>query len=441
VVLVFWGRPLVTFSLLSLASLVTWAITDSVPALAVFGAGMLILNFHHLRNLRALCAWIKKPESAPLPDGGGTWAPVFSSLARMRRQQLRSESRLSAALERFQQAAAAMPEGVAVLDDEDCIEWCNPKAAQHFGLDPERDHGQPITHLVRQPQFAEYLSARNYSEPVTVRFTREGELVLSVMLVPYGDQQKLLISRNITRWERLETMRRDFVANVSHELRTPLTVVRGFLETLSDSEAADPDLTRRSLKLMSEQTLRMQRLVEDLLTLAKLENMQTPLAEELVDVQHLASSLYQDALTLSGGRHKIKLKSESAARLLGSEEELRSAFSNLISNAIRYTSEKGSIAMGWRQVGGEAMFWVQDNGIGIEPHHIPRLTERFYRVDRSRSRESGGTGLGLAIVKHVLSRHQGRLEIDSTPGQGSTFRALFPATRVREPESAARASS
>jgi two-component system phosphate regulon sensor histidine kinase PhoR len=225
-------------------------------------------------------------------------------------------------------------------------------------------------------------------------------------------------------------MRRDFVANVSHELRTPLTVLCGFLETISDAGAADGELLRRSLPLMAEQSRRMQRLVEDLLTLSRLESSHNPPREEEIDVAQLARVLHQDALALSAGRHRVLLDVKCDDALLAAEEELRSAFGNLISNAVRYTQERGEVTIGWRRRGEEALFSVQDTGIGIAPQHIPRLTERFYRVDRSRSRETGGTGLGLAIVKHVLSRHQGRLEIESEPGRGSTFSAVFPAERL-----------
>jgi two-component system phosphate regulon sensor histidine kinase PhoR len=247
--------------------------------------------------------------------------------------------------------------------------------------------------------------------------------------VPYGDRDKLLLSRDITRWERMETTRRDFVANVSHELRTPLTVLGGFLETLSDMREPDPDMLRRSLQLMSEQSTRMQRLVEDLLTLSKLEGAQNPLRDEFADLPEIVRSLFREAQALSGGRHRFSLRIEHHDGLKGSAEELRSALSNLISNAVRYTPEGGEIEVSWCKRDAEPVFAVRDTGIGIEPHHVPRLTERFYRVDRSRSRATGGTGLGLAIVKHVLSRHQARLEVESEPGKGSTFSVVFPSAR------------
>ena len=254
-------------------------------------------------------------------------------------------------------------------------------------------------------------------------------MVLAVQQVPYGDSRKLILGRDITRWERLETTRRDFVANVSHELRTPLTVVGGFLETLDDMEVPDAEMSKRAIGLMRQQTNRMTRLVDDLLTLSRLESTQNPLREEDVNMPEMLRALQQDAQVLSAGRHRIRVKLESAEWLKGNTEELRSAFGNLISNAVRYTPENGEIEISWGLRDGHLTFAVRDNGIGIEPQHIDRLTERFYRVDRSRSRETGGTGLGLAIVKHVLNRHQGRLDVRSSLGQGSTFSVVFPETR------------
>jgi two-component system phosphate regulon sensor histidine kinase PhoR len=254
-------------------------------------------------------------------------------------------------------------------------------------------------------------------------------MVLALQQVPYGDSRKLILGRDITRWERLETTRRDFVANVSHELRTPLTVVGGFLETLEDMQTPDPQMSKRAIELMRQQTSRMTRLVEDLLTLSRLESTQNPLREEDVNVPEMLRALHQDAQVLSAGRHRIRLTPDSADWLKGNTEELRSAFGNLISNAVRYTPEDGEIEMRWELRDAQPAFSVHDTGIGIEPQHIDRLTERFYRVDRSRSRETGGTGLGLAIVKHVLNRHQAYLDIQSTPGSGSTFCVIFPETR------------
>jgi len=429
-VLKLWGRPLTAVFATCIAALILWPILGAPGALAVWAAGLLLALFHHIANLSRLHQWLKEPSASALPEGRGEWEEIFAGLARLLRRRTQIESRLSAALDRFQQAGAALPEGVIVLDEHDRIEWCNPPAEVYFGLSSQRDRGQQITYLVRMPQFLEYLATRNYGEPLVLRLSRnDQELTLSVQLVPYGDRDKLLLSRDITRWERLETTRRDFVANVSHELRTPLTVLGGFLETLSDMQDPDSDMLRRSLRLMSEQATRMQRLVEDLLTLSKLESAQSPLREEIIDLPEIARSLLREAQALSGGRHRFGLRLEQNDMLLGNGEELRSALSNLISNAVRYTPEGGEIEMTWSRREGEPVFAVRDTGIGIEPHHIPRLTERFYRVDRSRSRATGGTGLGLAIVKHVLSRHQARLEVESEPGKGSTFSVVFPAAR------------
>jgi two-component system phosphate regulon sensor histidine kinase PhoR len=436
-----WSRFLILVLVLALASLVVWPLFGPTAAALAFAAAMLCLVVHHLRHVARLLAWLRDPASEAVPQGAGVWDDVFAAFYRLLRRQRQSESRLTATLKDFQQAGAAMPDGLVILAEDDRIEWCNPRAEQHFGLDRSRDTGQSITYLVRQPQFADYLRSGHYSEPLTIRQSRGADFILSVLIVPYGERQKLVISRDVTDLERVETMRRDFIANVSHELRTPLTVLGGFLETISDTQAADGDMLRRSLPLMMDQARRMQRLVEDLLALSRLESTNNPVREERVNVPSLCRALYHDALALSAGRHRVVLALEADDGLIGSEDELRSAFSNLISNAIRYTPDGGEVTISWQRHDGGVAFRVRDTGIGISPQHIPRLTERFYRVDRSRSRETGGTGLGLAIVKHVLGRHQARLEVTSEPGRGSVFSALFPAQRVAPPAQSALARS
>lgn len=438
----FWGRPLATVVLFCFLALLSWPVLGSTGALLLLSVLLLALLLHHIRNLSALYRWLSNPDVGNVPEGGGVWGNIFYQVLRLMKRQQRSESRLSFALQRFLLAGAALPEAVVLLDENDAIEWCNPRAAEYFGLDLRRDRGQAITYFVRHPQFVSYLAEINPSEPLNLRLSgNSGDYTLSIQLVPYGDRQRLLLGRDVTRWEKLETTRRDFVANVSHELRTPLTVVRGFLETLEDMDHADPEMTRRSLRLMSQQTLRMTRLVEDLLTLSRLESTQYMLKEEDVNVPDMVRALVQDALALSGDRHKVNVHIACDDWLKGNGEELRSAFGNLVSNAIRYTPEGGEIELRWEIRDGQAVFSVRDTGIGIEPQHIDRLTERFYRVDKSRSRETGGTGLGLAIVKHVLSRHQARLEIVSEPGRGSTFSVVFPDTRRLMPRSSASAVS
>ena len=431
-----WGSPLSTLFLLCAAALVSWPVFGLTAALIIFVGGLLILLLHHIYNLSLLFHWLRDPRSETVPQGSGSWEYVFSYMQRLLKWQHTSELGLSNALARFQLAVAAFPDAVVMLDDNDEIAWCNPRAETYFSLHAKRDQGAQITYILRQPRFSAYLRSRNIAEPLTLRLVGEqGERVLLIQLVPYGDSQKLLLGRDITRLDRLETTRRDFIANVSHELRTPLTVVHGYLETLLEAPATDPEFLANSLKLMSEQTVRMNRLVEDLLTLSRLENPGDAPVNEQVNVPQLIQSLLGEAQVLSGDHHKIRAEVNTRAWLEGSSDELRSAFANLVSNAVRYTPKGGTINLIWEIRDGKPAFVVRDTGIGIEPVHLARLTERFYRVDKSRSREAGGTGLGLAIVKYIANRHQARLEIDSRPGTGSTFSITFAQTRVVTPSS------
>lgn len=413
-------------------SSVFWILFDPIASLILFGAIMFWVAAHHVFHLVALDRWLLLPKksSSNIPAGTSEWDDVFAHLARYVRQHSHSKELLSLALERMRNVTSAMPDGIVLLTENDHIEWCNPIAEDHLGISSTLDIGQQITHLVRQVPFFEYLAARNFSKPLVLNQTRRRQkIILSLQLVPYGFNQKLLISRDITRFEKLETMRRDFIANVSHELRTPLTVISGFLDTLTHEETTS-DFDKRALTLMSEQALRMQSLVEDLLALSRLENDQNKINETNVNMPELLNEILRDAQSLSTGKHQIKLNVTTQSQLLGNESELRSAFSNLIGNAVRYTPEGGEISIQWQEENGKGIFYVQDSGIGIEAQHIPRLTERFYRVDTSRSRETGGTGLGLAIVKHVLNRHEADLEITSEVGKGSRFSIVFPAKRM-----------
>ena len=429
-----WGRPVSTLLLLCGVALLSWPIFGRTAALVFLAAGLLVLLLHHIRNLSLLYEWLREPTAKTVPDGSGAWEYVFSQMMHLLKRQRASEFSLAKALELFERASEVFPEAVVLLNDNDEIRWCNPRAEDYFGLRLSRDRGAQITYLLRQPQFAAYLQAGDSGDHLTLRLTTaDGERVISIQLVPYGNSQKLLFGRDVTGWERLETTRRDFIANVSHELRTPLTVVHGFLETLEDAPTADPEFLARSIKLMSEQTARMTRLVNDLLTLSRLESAGNSLVEEDVNVPALVQSLLAEAQALSAGRHKISARIDCDDWLHGSLDELRSAFTNLVTNAVRYTPEGGVIELSWQRRDGFPVFTVKDNGIGIENRHLIRLTERFYRVDKSRSRETGGTGLGLAIVKHVTNRHQGKLDIESAPGKGSTFSITFPDTRIALP--------
>jgi two-component system phosphate regulon sensor histidine kinase PhoR len=378
--------------------------------------------------------WLRGQHEAPAPRDAGFWGEVGYRVERSVRLLERRVESESARLDQFLSGIEASPNGVLLLDGNDQIEWCNSVAADHFGLDPQRDRRQRVTNLVRAPAFVAYLQAGNYRDAIS--FAGPGG-TMSVLIRPYGDGQKLVLSQDITERERNDAMRRDFVANVSHEIRTPLTVLSGFIETLGDLPLTEVE-RRRVLELMSQQTVRMQTLVGDLLTLAQLEGSPRPSADRWVPLRKLFAQVEADARALSGGRHTIGVEGGEAAQVAGAEAELLSAVANLVNNAVRYTPSGGRVDLAWsfRPDGGGELE-VRDSGIGIAREHLPRLTERFYRVDGSRSRDTGGTGLGLSIVKHVAQRHGGELEVDSEPGKGSRFRLVFPAPRVRKIEPAA----
>ena len=396
---------------------------------ALFAFLVMSLLVYHVRHIGLLASWLSNPEPGKVPSGYGAWDETLALLHRFERAAARQESRLADAVTRWREAGHAIPDGMVILDAENRIDWFNETAGTQLGLDARSDTGQPITHIVRHPRFVEYAQSGDYTKPVQIRAGQAAKTLLSIQVIPYGESQKLLLSRDITQFEMVETTRRDFVANVSHELRTPLTVLAGFLETVRELKL-DPQRTRDYLNLMEEQTRRMQRLVDDLLALSTLESAPEPSRDEHVEMDGLLAKLKADAELLSGGRHHITLEAVHGFDLTGSETEIASAFGNLVSNAIRYTLSGGDVRLIWCAGAEGASFTVEDTGIGIEAQHLPRLTERFYRVDRGRSRDTGGTGLGLAIVKHALIRHQATLDIRSEPGKGSQFTARFPARRV-----------
>jgi two-component system phosphate regulon sensor histidine kinase PhoR len=425
----FWFRVSIPVFFSALGALLMWSLFSATIALWFMLIVLLMVMAYRARQLFKLGQWLVNARLETIPEAGGIWDEVFTQLYKMVKQHNQTKQELAAELQHIEQATSALPEGVAILNETNRLEWFNPLAQQHFYLDAEHDIMQDITYLVRQPEFIEYLNESNFNEPLVMVPARHEDMVLSIKLIPYGGNKRLLISRDITQFERNQAMRRDFVANVSHELRTPLTVVSGFVENLEDMPDLNQSNARRALQLMAEQTRRMDSLVADLLTLSRLENEQSPLREEKVDIKGLLDEVYQDGKLLSGGRHPLQIEIAAAASLLGNRDELHSAFGNLLSNAIRYTPKGGAILLRWSERDGQPVFSVQDSGIGIAAQHIPRLTERFYRVDRSRSRETGGTGLGLAIVKHIAMRHQAKLEIVSEEGKGSTFSLVFPVKR------------
>jgi two-component system phosphate regulon sensor histidine kinase PhoR len=427
----FWWRPLSVLASIMLVALILWAASGWVAALGFLAGIQAFVMLRRLWQEFRLARWLENPDEVDPPDATGTWGDIFYRLQKLQRRQRASRSELSNALEQFETAAQAMPDGMVILNNNEQIDWCNPASRTYMGLDCERDRGQFLRYLMRQAHFLEFLDAADYSRRLVCKSPVNREVSLSVQLVPFGVGKKLLIARDITDLERVDAMRRDFIANVSHELRTPLTVVGGFVETLADAPELPAAESRRYYDLMLDHTWRMQHLLDDLLTLSRLESADHALKDESVNVPEMAQALKAEAESLSRGRHRVSLQLESGASLKGSLQEIRSALGNLVSNAVRYTPEGGEITLAWREHNGEGVFAVTDTGEGIAAEHIPRLTERFYRVDRSRSRETGGTGLGLAIVKHVLTRHGARLDIQSTPGKGSTFSAIFPARRLQ----------
>ena len=383
-----------------------------------------------LRNLVQLNRWlVNKRED--VPDAGGLWGEVFERIRALAKETERREDRLQEMLARFQSASAATPDAMLILTRQNEIEWANPAGERLLGILTPRDAGQRLINLVRDPAFSTYLQRGDYGEALEMASPPKPERSLSVRIIPFGSSQKLVIARDISHLAYLEQMRRHFVANISHELRTPLTVLTGFLETLKDmGRPAATDL-KKHFRTMHDQALRMSRLVDDLLTLSKLETTPATHHDSIVDVPAMLPSLKETAELLSGDqRHRIQLKIDAQLRLTGNEEEIRSAFSNLINNAVRYTPAGGEINLRWQLENGDPVFAVTDTGEGIAPQHIPHLTERFYRIDTARSRDSGGTGLGLSIVKHILLRHDANLVITSELGVGSTFKCIFPATRA-----------
>lgn len=370
----------------------------------------------------------------------GVWLEMSLRIVRLVRMHEKQAALHEKRLKDFLLAIQASPNGVVLLDEASRIEWCNNTAATHLGLDSKKDHLQHIVHLVRDPVFAKYFSQDEHSTEVIIdgrSSSVHNALKLSVQLHPYGDGRLLLLTRDITALAQADAMRRDFVANVSHEIRTPLTVLSGFVETLQ-SIPLDANETQQYLQLMSVQSDRIQSLVVDLLTLSQLEGSQSPAVQEKVHLPALMTHIHADAMALTellaakggGSMHQIDMDPVPDVTLLGSRSELISAISNLINNAIRYTPLGGRIHLKWSLTPEGALFAVKDSGPGIAAEHLPRLSERFYRVDRSRSRETGGTGLGLAITKHVMQRHGGELRMESVVGQGSTFKLYLPYSRV-----------
>ncbi len=419
-----WGVLSRRWALLLLgAAALGWLAGQVLLVLLIAVSGCLAWQLWQLYRLER---WLLDDKEASPPQAL-IWGGIAAHIDRLRRQNRKRKRKFSRLLEQFQQATAALPDAAVILGEDDKVFWCNGASQSLLGLTPGRDIGLPVINLLRHPKFITFLGHRRLGESVEFPSPVDDTRVLSARIVPYGKKQRLLLATDITRVRRLEQMRHDFIANVSHELRTPLTVVIGYLETLLDSD--DPSLEQwlQPLRGMRQQAGRMLHLIEDLLMLARLESQKDRTPGKPVAVPAMLADIADDAIALSGDQnHQIELSADPRLWILGCEKELRSAFSNLVFNAVRYTPAGGQIEIRWFADASGIHLAVEDNGEGIASHHIPRLSERFYRVNRDRSRGSGGTGLGLSIVKHVLNNHGGRLRISSELGKGSLFVCEFP---------------
>ena len=397
--------------------------------------GSLVFIARYLWQLQRLVGWLKHPEKEP-PEAKGLWGEVFDSIYHYQRHQQQYQFHLKRILDRIQNSSQALRDGVVMIDAKGNLEWWNTAAETLLGLRSPGDLGYPITHLLREPVFVDYFESQHYQEALVLASPINEARSLEFQVTLFGENERLLLVRDVTKMQRLEVMRQDFIANVSHELRTPLTVLSGYLETFSDNTENLPAKWQRGLVLMRQQSLRMQQLVDDLLTLSSLETSSFQPEAEPILVANLLNSIRVDALALSkshlaknqqtADQHSILLEVDQQLGLYGSEKELRSAFSNLVFNAVKYTPAGTEIVLRWYQDAKGAYLEVKDKGQGIDRACLPHLTERFYRIDKGRSSSTGGTGLGLAIVKHVLLRHQAQLEVTSKQDVGSCFTCCFP---------------
>lgn len=389
---------------------------------------LLLWSGYHLFMLVQTLRWVNSKKADP-PDLPGIWGDLIYTLYRKQKSYRDREAALTSVINRYQQSSAALKDAVVIVDTQDRLEWWNSAAEELLGLQPLIDRSKSILNLLRDPRFIRYYKRRQYQEPLELSSPINDQMTLQYSITLFGEGDRLLVARDISRMKQLEQVRQSFVSNASHELRTPLTVMRGYLETFLDQELPRPIM--RGLQQMEQQTHRMEGLVRDMLMLSRLESTRHVTEEYPVDIHQLLKDIKRDALVLSGEKeHQIELTLDPEYDLVGQDNELHSAFSNLVFNAVRYTPPGSNINIRWQVTNNEGIVCVEDNGQGIESHHIPRLTERFYRIDESRSTESGGTGLGLSIVKHVVIRHGGQLKIHSRVGQGSRFSCHFPIDHI-----------
>ncbi|WP_139684150.1 phosphate regulon sensor histidine kinase PhoR [Vibrio tasmaniensis] len=381
----------------------------------------------HLHNQMRLSAWLWDEKRLTPPSGSGNWESLFNGIYRMQQRQRRKRKELTNLIRRFRNGAESLPDAVVVFRGEGNIVWCNKLAQYLLGFRWPDDSGQPISNLIRTPDFIKYLNKQDFSEPLEMPSPLNVERMLELRIVPYTEGEHLMVVRDVTQLKQLEGMRRNFFANVSHELRTPMTVLQGYLEMTEDPDMIVGPMWTKAHGVMTEQLNRMNSLVNQLLTLSKIEAAPMHELDEVVNVPAMLEVLEKEAASLSGDReHKLEFDIDKSLRVLADEDQMRSAISNLVYNAVKYTPPGATVKVRWYQTSQGACLDVSDTGDGIEPQHLHRLTERFYRVDKARSRDTGGSGLGLAIVKHALSHHDSHLEIQSEVGVGSRFHFTLP---------------
>ncbi|ELB1139397.1 TPA: phosphate regulon sensor histidine kinase PhoR [Vibrio parahaemolyticus] len=385
----------------------------------------------HLHNQVRLSSWLWDEKRLTPPSGSGNWESLFNGLYRLQQRQRRKRKELTNLIRRFRNGAESLPDAVVVFRAEGNIVWCNRLAQHLLGFHWPEDSGQPISNLIRTPDFIKYLNKKDFSEPLEMRSPLNVERMLELRIVPYTEGEHLMVVRDVSQLKQLEGMRRNFFANVSHELRTPMTVLQGYLEMTEDPDMIVGPMWTKAHGVMTEQLNRMNSLVNQLLTLSKIEAAPMHELEDVVNVPAMLEVIEKEAISLSGDdQHKLKFDVDTSLRVLGDDDQLRSAISNLVYNAVKYTPPGANIHVRWYQTAQGACLEVEDSGDGIEPQHLHRLTERFYRVDKARSRDTGGSGLGLAIVKHALSHHDSHLEIQSEVGVGSKFSFVLPSRLV-----------
>ena len=397
-------------------------------AVVIVLATLIIFILIHIYWIYKLSNWVESPSLKNLPNGTGIWQNIFAKLYRTYRQQKKSQTQLTTTLDQFIQAAEAINDGIVGVNEDNEILWSNKKAQKMLNINPKKDYNQPINYIFRNSDLSNYLIKENYENSINIHNTNN-KLDIEIKATFFSENHKLITCRDLTSLKKIQNLRKDFVSNFSHELKTPLTVISGFLETLEDRKKIDVQ-SKKIISLMSEQAHRMKKLIDDLLLLSNVESDYLQNRSEKIIMRDIFKKIKNEVSFIDQQQHKISYSLNNEINIYGSSTEIYSAFINLLTNAIRYTDKKGEITVSWNKINNDAIFQVADTGIGIPEKHLKRITERFYRVDEDRSRESGGTGLGLSIVKNIMHQHQGEIRVASEINSGSSFKLIFPSERI-----------